>query len=68
MPNFLFSWEDIKPAREKITNKKIQALALINNTKNIKDEYLEALTSKKADFILWNERNTSNNIHKLKAA
>ena len=68
VPNFLFSWEDIKPAREKITNKKIQALALINNTKNIKDEYLEALTSKKADFILWNERNTSNNIHKLKAA
>jgi|SRR6185437_4980207 len=69
VPSFLFSWEDIKPARERVTNKKITALALINNEdKEIKDEFLEAFAIKNANFLLWSERNSSENISKLKAA
>lgn len=69
VPSFLFSWEDIKPTREKITNKQITALALINNKeKEIKDEFLDAFSTKNAKFILWDERYTPENISKLKAA
>lgn len=54
---FLFSWEDIKPVREKTTKKKVNAVAIINNIeKEIKTEFLDALKSKNADYILWSER------------
>jgi hypothetical protein len=69
LPNFLFSWEDIKTVREKITNKQVVALAVINDEeKDIQQEYLDALTSKNADFILWSQRHNPDNISKLKAA
>lgn len=69
LTSFLFKWEDIKPAREKISNKEMTALALINNNdKNIQDRYLEALTNKGANFMLWTDRHTPENISKLKAA
>lgn len=57
VPNFLFSWEDIKPAREKISGKELKGLAIVNDTdKEIKTEYLDALKSKGADYILWEQR------------
>jgi len=57
VPNFLFSWEDIKPAREKISGKELKGLAIINDfDKEIKSEYIEALQSKGAETILWSER------------
>jgi|ERR1017187_3643390 hypothetical protein len=69
VPNFLFTWEDIKSVRERVTNKQVVALAVINNEeKEVQDEYLEALKSKNADFILWTERYTPENINKLKMA
>ncbi|MBP9742059.1 MAG: DUF1828 domain-containing protein [Burkholderiales bacterium] len=69
VPSFLFGWEDIKPAREKITNKQVTALAFINNEeKEVKDEYLEAFNTKNSDIILFTERHTPENIAKLKAA
>lgn len=69
IPNFLFTWEDIKSVREKITNKQVVGLAIINNEeKEIQQEYLDALRSKNADFILWTERHTPENIAKLKQA
>lgn len=69
IPNFLFTWEDIKSVREKITNKQVIGLAIINNEeKEIQQEYLDALRSKNADFILWTERHTPENIAKLKQA
>lgn len=69
IPNFLFTWEDIKGVREKITNKQVVALAVINDEeKEIQNEYLEALKSKKADYILWSQRHTPENIKKLKMA
>ena len=68
LPHFLFTWADIKEAREKITGKSISGLAIINNSdKQIKSELLDAINSKNADFILWSERNKEANIKKLVA-
>lgn len=59
IPNFLFSWEDIKPVREKLTKKNINAIAIINDLdKEIKTEFLEALKTKNANYILWSERDS----------
>lgn len=69
LPNFLFTWEDIKSVRERVTNKQVIGLAVINDEeKEIQEEYLEALRSKNADFILWSQRHTPENIGKLKMA
>lgn len=68
LSNFLFSWDDIKPVREKATKKEVKAIAIINDVeKDVKQEYLEALKSKNADYILWSERNESYNLNKLVA-
>ncbi|MEZ4853952.1 DUF1828 domain-containing protein [Flavobacterium sp.] len=68
LPTFLFSWEDIKPVREKITKKEVNAIAVINNVdKEIKNEFLEALKAKNADYILWSERNLEKNIQLISA-
>lgn len=62
LPTFLFSWDDIKPVREKITKKNVNAIAIINDIdKEIKPEFLEALKSKNADFILWSEKDSEKN-------
>lgn len=68
LPTFLFSWDDIKPVREKITKKSVNAIAIINDLdKEIKPEFLEALRSKNADYILWSERDSEKS-HKLLVA
>ena len=68
VPNFLFGWEDIKGAREKITGKALKGMAVINNIdKDIKPEYLEALKSKDAEFILWSDRHQPQTLEKLVA-
>ena len=57
LPTFLFSWDDIKPVREKITKKNVNAIAIINDIgKEIKTEFLDALKAKNANYILWSER------------
>lgn len=62
LPTFLFSWDDIKPIREKITKKNVTAIAIINDIdKEIKSEFLEALKSKNANFILWSEKDSAEN-------
>lgn len=69
LPHFLFTWDDVKQVREKQTEKKVIGLAVINNEdREVKNEYLEALQNKDAEFILWTERNRPENIKKLKAA
>lgn len=68
LSNFLFGWDDIKTTRQKITGKPLNGLAIINNfNREIKDEYLDALKNKGADFILWSDRNTKENREKLAA-
>lgn len=62
LPTFLFSWDDIKPVREKITKKNVTAIAIINDIdKEVKSEILEALKSKNANFILWSEKDSAEN-------
>ena len=57
LPTFLFSWDDIKPVREKITKKEVNAIAIINDIdKEIKPEFLDALEAKNASYILWSKR------------
>ncbi len=59
LPTFLFSWDDIKPVREKITKKDVNAIAIINDIdKEIRTEFLDALKNKNADFILWSEKDS----------
>jgi hypothetical protein len=62
LPTFLFSWDDIKPVREKITKKNVTAIAIINDIdKEVKSEFLEALKSKNASYILWSEKDSVEN-------
>ncbi|MBK5193048.1 MAG: DUF1829 domain-containing protein [Flavobacteriaceae bacterium] len=62
LPTFLFSWDDIKPVREKITKKDVTAIAIINDIdKVIKPEFLDALKAKNANYILWSERDLDKN-------
>ena len=68
LSTFLFSWEDIKPVREKVSKKDVSAIAVINNIeKEVKSEFLEALKAKNAKYILWSERDSLDNKKKLAA-
>jgi hypothetical protein len=64
---FLFGWNDIREARKQDTGKEIKGMAIINDENNsVKSELLEALTKKNAEYILWSQRNNSDNIEKFK--
>lgn len=66
VPNFLFGWDDVKPAREKLSGKELMGLAIVNDAdKEIKREYLDALESKGASYILWDHRHNPDMIQKL---
>jgi hypothetical protein len=65
--NFLFTWEDIRPVREEATKKEVKAVAIINDTEGVKREFLDALQSHKADYILWSARDSKENLDKLAA-
>ena len=55
----MFSWDDIKPVRERLTKKDVNAIAIINDTdKQIRTEFLDALKAKNANYILWSERDS----------
>lgn len=63
LPSFLFAWDDIKPVREKTTKKEVKAVAIINDTdKEVKGEFLDALKSKNAEYILWSQREKERNV------
>lgn len=62
LPHFLFTWDDVRQVRERQTSKNVVGLAIINNEdREVKGEYLEALQSKGAKYILWKERNKPEN-------
>jgi len=68
VPNFLFSWEDIKSAREKISGKELKGLAIVNDMdKELKQEYIGAFENKKADIVIWSQRYKPENLDKLVA-
>jgi len=65
--SFLFTWDDIKPVREKISKKNVRAVAFLNDSNHaIKNEYIEAFGAKEADVVIWGERFNKKNIEKLK--
>jgi hypothetical protein len=67
LTSFLFSWDDIKPVREKISKKNVTAVAFLNDSeKPINPDIINAFKSKSADYILWSERNTDESLRKLK--
>ena len=69
LSKFLFSWDDIRENRQRVAQKEIISLAVINNDdREIRDEYLEALRAKGSDFILWTERYKKENLCKIKVA
>ena len=68
LSTFLFSWGDIKPLREKTTKKEVKAIAIINDLdREVKGEYLTALKSQNAEYILWSEKDSDNNFNLLVA-
>ncbi len=69
LPHFLFTWDDIKRVREQQTQKEIIGLAVINDIDHeVSEDYLSALNSKGAQYILWSQRHSPDNIKKLKLA
>lgn len=67
VPNFLFTWQDIKPVRENASGKTLNSLAIINDQfRDIKPEYLTALEGKGAQYLLWSERTTDKSRETLK--
>ena len=63
LSSFLFSWEDIKPLRERVVKKEVKAIAIINDIeKEIKTEFLDALESRDAKYILWSEKEDKRNL------
>jgi hypothetical protein len=68
VPNFLFTWDDVKSVREQVSNKSLIGLAFVNDTeKEVEPEYIEALRSRDAECILWSERDKPENLEKLVA-
>lgn len=66
LPHFLFTWDDVSQIRERQAEKKVIGLAIINDEdRDVKNEYLDALQSKGAKYILWSERNKPENKDKL---
>jgi hypothetical protein len=66
---FLFSWNDVKEAREKESGKELKGLAIVNDdSRKVKQEYIIALESKGAEIIKWNNRHAPEIIEKLKMA
>ena len=66
LPVFLFAWHDIKPVRERNSKKTVKAIAIINDeSKEVKSEFIDALESKGAGFILWSDRAANDNKNKL---
>ena len=69
VPNFLFTWNDIKEARERVSGKELLGLAFINDEeKEIRDEFINALEIKGAKCVLWSKRNTPESQVKLREA
>ena len=68
VPNFLFSWQDIRETRQNISGKTLKSLAIVNDIdKEIEPKYIQALKSKEADVVLWKERHQPTMIQKLAA-
>jgi len=63
LTSFLFSWDDVRPERERATSKAVKAVAVINDKeKSLKPEFQEALLNKDVGVLNWSERENSANL------
>ena len=63
---FLFGWDDVRDIREAESQKKLDSIAIINDTQSeLNSEFINALESKNAGVILWSQRHTPPSIQKL---
>lgn len=67
VPNFLFSWEDIKAVREEVSGKQVKSMAIVNDAAlKIKPEYVSALESYGCDIILWSQKDSPEVAEKIR--
>lgn len=67
--SFLFMWQDVRKTRKDLTGKEFSGLVMINDRdKAPRQEYCEALKKGGTAYTLWGERNSPENIVKLKEA
>ncbi len=69
LPNFLFTWNDVRQLREKQAKKIVHQLAIITVAdRSEKPEYMDALIRKGTQWMLWSERISAESERKLRAA
>ena len=69
LSSFLFDWLDIKEERIRQAKKDVSGLAIINDIeKPVDQQFLNALSAKGTEYILFSQRNTADSIGKLNAA
>lgn len=67
VPNFLFTWEDIKPVRQEQTGKEVNSLAIVNDLAvKLKPEYIKALEKCGCKYIPWSEKDSRETINYFK--
>lgn len=67
VPNFLFTWNDIKPVREEQTGKKVSSLAIVNDLAiKLKPEYIEALKTYGCGYVPWSQKDSPETIKLFK--
>lgn len=68
LTSFLFSWEDVKETRQKISNKNLKGLAVVNDVeKAVKKEYLDAFVYKGTGVLPWSKRYDEQTMYLLEA-
>lgn len=67
VPNFLFTWQDIKPVREEQSGKEVSSLAIVNDIAvKLKPEYIEALKEYGCGYIPWSQKDSPETIELFK--
>lgn len=68
LASFLFSWEDVKETRQKISNKNLRGLAVVNDVeKAVKKEYLDAFSYKGTGVLQWSKKDDEQTNYLLEA-
>lgn len=67
VPNFLFTWKDIKPVREEQAGKEVNSLAIVNDLAiKLKPEYIEALKTYGCGYVPWSQKDSPETINLFK--
>lgn len=67
VPNFLFTWKDIKPVREEQSGKEVNSLAIVNDKAiKLKMEYIDALKTYGCGYIPWSQKDTPETVKLFK--